>query len=279
MATAIVKRPLQVTEENTTVNLSYGTVQELGDAYYLPLTVDNVTVPDIVVADVSGANGATILTTTTVGGFDTVRVGDEIKSFAGSATFVAATPITLADTYTVEGLKELKYDFAYESGTGVKAGDVVTGTGIGAGAIVDKIDPASRTIYLTVANTASAVVSVTFTPPVRVTAVRRSTEATNPNQITVDRAVDVAAVDDTVTIASGVREAVYAVLKLNPKDNTTGSTLNLDLGVNYPNASQIAATANGLGVSAVETLGYTGLQGIGFNVDTFLTNLRVPRTA
>jgi hypothetical protein len=277
MASAIVKRPVSVTEEDITVNLSYGDVQEIGDAYYIPLTVDDVVVPDITVAAVTGTDASAVLTTATVGGFDTVRVGDQIKSFSGVGD-AGTVAIVLADSYVPEGLKEIKYTEAYEVGLAVKAGDAISGTGIGVGALVDKIDVASRTIYTTVANTASGVADVTFTAPARVIAVRKSTEATNPNQITLDRAVVTGPTAESVVIGSGIKEAAFAVLRLNPQDNATGSRLNYNIGVSYPNALNMVATANGIGVAAYDTLGYTGLQGISVDVDTFLTGLRVPRS-
>jgi hypothetical protein len=277
MASAILKRPLEVTDQSLTVNLSYGAVQELGDMYYVPLTLDDVSIPDISVTAVSGTTGSAFLTTATVGAFDNVRVGDVIKTFSGSGS-VGTSTTTLVDCYTAGDLKEIKYTAAYAANLTVKAGDAVSGTGIGVGAVVDKIDLASRTIYVTVDNTASGVADIAFDAPARVIAVSKSTEATNPNRITIDRNLATGPAAETLVIGGGVKEAVIAILQINPVDNTTGSRLSFNLGVHYPNATTIGGSATGLGDVSYATLGYTGLQGLSVDIDTFLTGLRVPRT-
>lgn len=278
MATSLLKRALGLTTEDLSITVNYGRVQELGDAFYLPITIDGLSIPDISVTNCSGTTGQAVLTTLTAGGFDKLRVGDVVKTFSGTGD-VGSSTSTIADTMVPQGLNYIVYPHTLNSGTlPCKAGDAVSGTGIASGATIDKIDYASRTIFLTANNTASGSVTVTITKPARIIEVRKSTEATNPNQVTLDRNLVGAASTETVVFGAGISEAVFAVLKINPLDNTSSSRLSLALGINYPSGLEVKGTNSGLGAVAYNTLGYTGLEGLSVDVDSFLTDARIPRT-
>jgi hypothetical protein len=277
MATALIKRPLLNTTETVTVNLGHGNVREIGDAYYVPLTLDTVTVPDVAATNVSGAIEGTTLTSLTAGAFDSIRVGDILDSFdTGSVPTATAT---MADCYVVQGTTMVVFPVAFSTGTfPCRAGDAISGTGIAASAFVDKIDMASRTIYLTLPNTGEGVATLTITKKARVTEVRRSTEALNPNQITIDIMLGETVTNVTATVVSGIKEAIVAVLRINPTDNATGSKLEYAMGVHYPTATSLVPTTNGLGFTDPATLAYSRLQGLSLDLDAFMLGLGVPRS-
>jgi hypothetical protein len=137
---------------------------------------------------------------------------------------------------------------------------------------------ASRTIYLSLPNTAEGVATLTVTKKARVTEVRKRTEALNPNQITIDLPLADAVSNVTVVVASGIKEAIVAVLRINPTDNATGSKLDYAMGVHYPTAASLVPTANGLGFTDPATLAYSRLQGLSLDLDAFMLGLGVPRS-
>jgi hypothetical protein len=277
MATALIKRPLLNTTETVTVNLGHGNVREVGDAYYVPLTLDTVTVPDVAATNVSGEIEGMTLTSLTAGAFDNVRVGDILHSF--SAGSVPSATATMADCYVVQGTPMVIFPVAFSTGTfPCRPGDAISGTGLASNALVDKIDMASRTIYLSLPNTAEGVATLTVTKKARVTEVRKRTEALNPNQITIDIPLTAAVSNVTAVVASGIKEAIVAVLRINPTDNATGSKLDYAMGVHYPTATSLVPTANGLGFTDPATLAYSRLQGLSLDLDAFMLGLGVPRS-
>lgn len=277
MAIAVVKRPLSVTSEPLSVALSTGAMKEIADAYYLPLTVDNIAIPDVVATTVNGSIGSAVITSLVAGAFDAVKVGDIVATFGGTGSVAASTGI-INDVNTFSGLKFIVYPDNESTPFDGRAGDAITGTGIPANTFIDKLDADNRTVYLTNAATMDGSITVTVTKLARVIAVSKSTETVAPNTITISRNLTGELVNTSLTIKSGIKEAVFAVLRMEPLDSATSSRVEYSMGIHYPQASTLVPTVDGLGVSSYNTLGYSNLQRIGFDADSYLEALGVPRT-
>lgn len=277
MATQVIKRPKLNTGIDYTFTLSAGWLTEQNNLFYLPLTFDNFSAPNLTKEATDGASAANTITAGTAGDFDDLRPGDEITA---SSVGTFTTPSTFTrDCVVVGNSKMVIYPNTFTaSNLNVHAGDAVSGTGIGASAKVDKIDYSRRIIYLDVDNTADgAGITLTFAPPVRITAVRLSTATSNANQIDINTTIDDAIVDGDLTIKNGAREAVYAVLRTQDVDNTTGSRANTNIGVAYLDGKEVKGSASGLNGIDVTALNYVAVGTIGFDADAFLTNARVPK--
>jgi hypothetical protein len=254
--------------------ISAGYVAEAAGKFYLPLTFDDFSAPDISVSGVTLSNGATKLVGS-AGAFDNIRVGDIVASTStGGITAKSAVTRTV---YTVKGQKYVVYADTFNSSTiGVKAGDAVSGDGVAANSVVDRIDYDTRRIFLDKNLTASAVADLDFTPPTRVTAVRKSTATVNPNEVDIDSTVSSAGASSTVVFNNGAKEAVFAVLRLEPVDNETGSKLLINAAVAYLDGKLVQGSANGLNGIDVTALTYIGLTSLSVDGDLFITNARVP---
>jgi hypothetical protein len=275
MAISIL-RQYQTTGAIASLELSTGYISNAGDTVYLPITLDNFSAPDITVTGVAGASAATVLTAAEAGAFDGLRVGDIVTS-SSVGSFTAPAPVSRT-CYTVQGQNYLVYAHTFTPSTlNVRAGDAVSGTGIAAGAKVDKIDYSTRRIFLTLANTASDEVSVTFQGSVRVTAVRKSTATVNPNQVDVSSAVDTALVASSVVFTPGIAEAPLAIFQIAPTGSTNNGTAKLSVGASRPDPLTLEYSADGVFGGDVTTLNYVNLGIFSIDLDSYLTDARVPR--
>lgn len=275
MANISIKRQLQSITADFNGTVETGFLYESAGKFYLPLTLDDFSAPDITLTAVAGALNATKLTSAVVGKFDNIREGDIVTSTSVGALTPPAD--TVRNCYTVKDLKYIVYaDTFNASNLNVQAGDAVTGTGIGTNAVVDKIDYPTRRIFLSVASTASAAVDVTFEHPVRVTAVRTSKATANANQVDIDGTVSTAIVNSSVVFTPGAREAVMGVLQLQPVSNSTGSRLSYNAFISILDGTKVIGAANGLNNIDVASLNYVSIGTFGIELDRFLLTARVP---
>lgn len=281
MATQNFQRRLEQILSGYAGKVAPGFIHETGNVFYIPFTYDDFVAPDIT-ADINCVTSQTKLTAVTAGGFDNIREGDVLSSLGGSAVFAAKATIDRS-CYAPKGQYYVVYPSTFNSGTlGVKAGDAVTSATanvVPSNTVVDKIDYSTNRIYLDkVIGAAGDVIDVlTFTPPVRVTAVRKSTATANANQVDIDSTITTGANGVVATFKNGAREAVSHVLRLEPLNNTTGSKVSYALSVAILDGSDVKGSANGLNNVDVTALSYTALQGYSFDGDNFLIAARLPR--
>jgi hypothetical protein len=275
MSTVTFKRALQTLTSTYTASVITGIITETAGKFYLPISLDSFDAPDISIDGCTLTSTQTKISGTT-GAFDNVRVGDVVTS-TSTGTLTAKSTVTINACYVVKLLSYIIYPDTADI-SGIKAGDAVTGTGIGADCLVDKIDTVNRIIYLTVANTAAGANNITFTPPVRVTAVRKSTATANANQIDIDTTVATTGAASTVVITPGAGEAVIAVLKIEPLSNTTGGKLNINIAVSYGDGADVKGSTTGYSDLTFSTLSYSSLSTFGIDADTFLVDARLPRS-
>lgn len=276
MATQTIKRALQTVTADFAGIITPGFVTEVADKFYLPIGFDDFVAPNQVITTTNAVSAATKLVNTAVGKFNDVRVGDQVVSLSAGTLTAKADITRTCNTFT--GLKKVVYASTFTSSTiGVKAGDPVTGTGIPANTVVDRIDYAQRTIYLDKNATADGSVVLTFSPPVRVTAVRKSTATANANEIDIDSTVATAGTSVSVTIKPGAREAVTAVLRIEPVSNTTGARANYNVSVSVLDGLEVKGSDSGFNGLDFTTLNYINLGSYGFDADAFLVTARIPR--
>lgn len=275
MATQTLKRQLEQIVATYSGTISLRPPVEITNKFYIPLLFDDFAAPDLTITGVAGTTGAATKLTAGAGKFDNVRVGDIIKA-VGTGTITA--PSTFTRTCNLfQGLPYIVYAHTFNSSTlGVKVGDVVTSTSAGSGAVVDRIDYVNRRIFLTANSTATASETVTFAPPTRVTAVRTSTATSNPNEIDIDGSVT-ATVSGNATIQIGARDAISAVLRVEPVDNTTGARASYAVGVALLDGKSVIGDASGINGLTLETLSYSSVGSFNYDADGFLVNARLPK--
>lgn len=282
MSTVTFKRPLAITSADVTTALDTGFIIENSNKYYLPLTFNNFTAPNIISTGVTAVTGETKISCVAPvvgvpGQFDNIREGDIVDS--GTGGFALTPKATFNRTCsTFQGLPYIIYAHTFTSTTlNVKAGDAISGTGIPASTFVDKIDYATRRIFLTANATATGSDTMTFQPPVRVVAVRKSTVGTNANQIDIDSTIATGAVGVSVTFKVGITEATHSILKIEPISNTTGSRLNFSITVSPTLPETLVPGNSGISDSTVTTLNYVTVGSFGLDADAFFTKARLPQ--
>lgn len=275
MVAVSFKRELITTQSTVNVDIIPGYLNETSDAMYLPLLVDDFTAPDLSITGCTLTSAATKIVGT-AGKFDDVRIGD-IVSAASTGTLTAKATVERAcGTFT--GLKFVVYPSTNNStNLGVKVGDAVTGTGIPANTVVDKIDHSTRRIFLDKNVTANgSEVTLTFAPPVRVTAVRPSTASSNANEIDIDSTVATNGANSTITIKTGGREAAVAILKITPVGSTSNGRVNVNVGFSSIAGAELVGTADGQPAN-MNTRGYSSLGSLVIDADAYFLAARVPR--
>lgn len=282
MANIAIKRPIINTLADFTSTLVAAAPKEISGSFYIPFSIDSFAAPAITIT------GCTLTSTQTringtAGAFDNVRVGDIVTS-TSTGSLTAKTAITVDNCYTAQGLPFVTYPHTVDLvAVGVKAGDAVAGGGIPANTRVDKIDYDNRRIFLTNNCSASGIQTsgniLTFTPPIRVTAVRPSTATTNANQIDIDTSVATNGAASSVVITPGAGEAVAFVLKVTPVANTTGSQFSNTVEYALVPGSSVVGSASGFNNLTYNTLTYLSLPAIRFDLDSYLTDARLPRPA
>lgn len=274
------KRRALVTESDYTAEVAIGFNTSTASAFYVPVRYSNFSIPDLEITGITTVT-ATATIQGTVGAFDTLKVGDRLSAVSAGALGTPAT-VTRACNQILETDK-LIYDSAFNStNLGIKAGDVASGTDIPVGAFVEYIDYAERTIYLsevipTLTNEAAPIDDITFTAPCRITAVRTSTAASNPNQIEVSPAIGTGATGVTLTIEYGATEAVFSVLRLVPLDSTS-TQARYSVDVAYLPGTAVKPSDNGLNGITPDTYNYSNIGTLQFDGDRFLLDAGLPRS-
>lgn len=281
MATQTFQRQLAQIITAYAGDIDTGYIHEADNKFYIPFTFNNFTSPDLT-PTVNATTSQSKLTATVAGGFDNVRVGDILVSLSGAGAITAKATFDRT-CYCPRGLNYVVYPHTFTSSTlNVQAGDAVTSATtnvLPAGVFVDKIDYATRRIFLTdvVGTAGDAVDALTFAPPVRVTAVRTSTALANANQIDIDSTISTGGTGLTATISNGAREAVSHVLRVEPLSNTTGSKATYTVSVSTLTGLGVIGSANGLNNIDVTTLSYSTAGTYSFDADEFLVKARLPR--
>ena len=207
--------------------------------------------------------------------FAKLRVGD-IVSAVSAGTVTIPSPSTFTRTAKVyEGL-----DFIVLTGSSSlpKDGDAISGTGIGSGAVVKRVDTATRTVYLSVVNTESSVVAspvtITVTPVVRIASLNTTTRLVTLNANFTGTGTDVSG---SLTFTPSPFAAVLYYLEAV---HTATTTDRLNIAVRaYLQTGALAYDLNGTGTDATSISTVTP-QPVGtffINTDTYLTNARKPR--
>lgn len=279
MTNITFKRRKLVDVETYPATILVGNSSLVGDAYYLPITIDNYVSPPIPLTGITGVVTQTKLKANVAGAFDNVRVGD-LVTLPTSLVFGALASATVTDLAIADGSSIALYSELYDSVTlPVKAGDGIAATGIPANALVDKIDYARRLIYLTAEATVTNIVVATAVPKVRVTAVRNSTHAVtaNANEIDINTTITTGSISGGVTIVPGATEALISTLRITPKGNTDTSVITLEVSGSKNKGADVAGTPNGLGYTNYSGFTYLNLGSIILDADEFLLDARVPR--
>ncbi|MGL5923679.1 hypothetical protein [Chroococcidiopsis sp.] len=280
MATVIIKRPLAVAIQSTAIEVSMGVPTASGSDYYVPMVVNDSAAVPIGSPNAIAVGGQSKLKASTAGAFDTVRVGDVVSELSTGSLTVKPS-VVLQDCYLASGTKIISYpDSPTSRILDIRAGDAVLASAdVDADTVVDRIDYAARTIYLSKPLLAGtpAIKNVTIKPVVRVTAVRLSTATADANEIDIDTTVATGAAQTAVTIVSGVREAVMGILRIQPLSNTTGSRLTVGVGVATPSGKLLIADVTGGSGLNPATQNYVSIGTFGIDADTWLTDIRVPR--
>ena len=261
----------------TTLDLGTNPVKTIGDAEYIPITIA-VAQADITASVIPIATQSK-LKAEVAGAFDKVRVGDFITAVA-TGSLTAKSNVAVNNVYLASGLKEITYDENYNStNLGVKSGDAITvasaGTGIPANTIVTKIDYVARKIYIDKALTESKVASVSVTPKIRVTAVRKSTAVANPNEIDFDSTVATTGVAGNVTIKGGAVDGVFTVLRVVPVDNAVNAKATLSIASATLTGSEVKGSTEGFNGLVYDTLTYSNIGQYQTDLDTYRTKAGV----
>ena len=280
MATQSFQRQLQQTNAPFNATITTGFLYEASNKFYIPFTFDNFSAPDLTVT-VNAVAGATKLVAVTPGALDEIRVGDVVNSLSSGTLTTKAT--FTRSCYCPRGQSYVIYPHTFTSSTlTVQAGDVVTSATanvVPSSTVVDKIDYATRRIFLSnpIGTAGDVTDTLTFAPPIRVTAVRLSTAATNPNEIDIDSTVGTGANGVIATIKNGAREAVSHIFRVEPLNSTASGKAEYSVGVAMMTGKEVKGSANGLNNIDATTVGYVNLGVASFDGDVFLTNARLPR--
>lgn len=274
-----ISTQIGVANPKVTVTNILGTnpVKVVGDSQYIPVTIDLS--PSDIVASVIPIATQSKLKAEVSGAFDNVRVGDFISSIA-TGSLTAKSNISVTDAYLASGLKEIAYNETYNSGNlGVKSGDLISvaaaGTGIPSNTTVLKIDYDNRKIYIDKAITETKIADLTITPKIRVTAVRKSTSVSNPNEIDFDSTVATTGVAGNVTIKGGAVDSVLTVISLTPLDDEVDSKATLSVNAANLDGSEVKGSPEGFNGLNYATLNYANLGRYQTDLKTFRTKARV----
>jgi hypothetical protein len=264
---------LGVANPKVLTNLDLGTnpVKTIGDSEYIPVTIA-LAQADITASVIPIATQSK-LKAEVAGAFDGVRVGDFITAVA-TGSLTAKSNVTVADAYLASGLKEITFDETYDNtNLGVKSGDAITvasaGTGIPSNTIVTKVDYVNRKIYVDKALTESKVADLTVTPKIRVTAVRKSTATSNPNEIDFDSTVATTGVAGNVTIKGGAVDGIFTVLRVTPVDSLTNAKAVITVASAALDGSQVKGSTEGFNGLVYDTLTYSTIGNYETDLDTY----------
>lgn len=209
--------------------------------------------------------------------FKDVRVGDKVTAIGSSGSVTLPTPATFTIALaTFNGL-----DFLVYTGTPTlpKAGDSISGTGIGASAKVVKVDTVTKRIYVDVVSTEStldgAPITATVSPLLRViTKTSNQAIVLNANFTGTGSAASA-----SVTFNPEPFYASLYTIELDHIRNSSNDSINVQAKA-YVQSGLLAYDASGIGGDGLAyTSGVASNMGsVSFNSDTFFTNARVARS-
>lgn len=260
------------------VTIDIGVLPAVGndttDSLYLPVVYREFTTTPFTITGQTVVSGAATFTPSAED-FARLRVGD-IVSGVSAGNVLIPSPATYTRTARVYN----NLNFIVLTGTNSlpKDGDAISGTGIGVGAVVTRVETDTRTVYLSVVNTESSLaasnVTITVTPVVRVASLNSTTRLVTLNANFAGTGTDVSG---SITFTPSPFAAVLYYLEA-VHTATTVDRLNVAIRT-YPQTGSLAYDVNGTGTDA-SLITSVSAQPVGnffLNTDTYLTNARKPR--
>lgn len=260
------------------ITLTIGDLPTIGndttDSIYLPVTYKDFAPTAFVLTGQTVVSGAATFTPS-VEDFAKLRVGD-IVSAISAGTVSIPSPATYTRTARVYN----NLDFIVLTGVNSlpQDGDAISGTGIGANAVVTRVDTATRTVYLSAVSTESSLqasnITITITPAVRITSLNTSNRLVTLNGNFTGTGTDVASA--LTFTPSSFNPVLYYLEAVHTA--TTIDRLNVSVRV-YPQTGALAYDVNGTAYDA-STIASVSAQPVGnffINTDSYLANARKPR--
>lgn len=260
------------------VTIDIGVLPAVGndttDSLYLPVVYREFTTTPFTITGQTVVSGAATFTPSAED-FARLRVGD-IVSAVSAGTVLIPSPATYTRTARVYN----NLDFIVLTGTNSlpKDGDAISGTGIGVGAVVTRVETDTRTVYLSVPSTESSLaasnVTITVTPVVRVASLNSTTRLVTLNANFAGTGTDVSG---SITFTPSPFAAVLYYLEA-VHTATTVDRLNVAVRT-YPQTGSLAYDVNGTGTDAslVTSVNAQPVGSFFLNTDAYLTNARKPR--
>lgn len=260
------------------VTLTIGDLPTVGndttDSFYLPVTYRDFSPTAFTLTGQTVVSGAATFTPVALD-FAKLRVGDIVSAVsAGTVTIPAPATYTrpakvynALDFIVLTGVQSLPQD-----------GDAISGTGIAGGAVVTRVDTATRTVYLSAVNTESSLaasnVTITVTPVVRIASLNTTTRLVTLNGNFAGTGTDVAG--SLTFTPSPFNPVLYYLEAIHTA--TTVDRLNVTVRA-YLQTGALAYDVNGTAYDA-STIASTTAQPVGnffINTDAYLTAARKPR--
>lgn len=260
------------------VTLTIGDLPTVGndttDSFYLPVTYRDFAPTPFVLTGQTVVSGAATFTPS-VDDFAKLRVGDIVSAVSAGTVNIPAPA-----TYTRTARVYNNLDFIVLTGSNSlpQDGDVVSGTGIAVGAVVTRVDTATRTVYLSLVSTESSLqasnVTITVTPAVRITSLNTGNRLVTLNGNFAGTGTDVAG---SLTFTPSPFNPVLYYLEAVHTASTV-DRLNVSVRA-YLQTGALAYDVNGTAYDA-STITSTSAQPVGnffINTDAYLTAARKPR--
>lgn len=276
MSVVTFKRKKLETVNTETATVALGAVVQQGNDFYLPIVLDNFTVPNVTIPLVTGASGQSKMSSLTPNYFKKVKVGDELVS---GIDVVPPVNVTASDLSFTIGSNVVVYPSTMTSATlQVKVGDEILSTAVpGGSTFVDRIDYVNKLIYITEDATSTVYGSVQVKKPVRITAKNTAgTEITISTNLA-QSGVDAAAAYGGVVFKKGATEALLCMLKVSPVGSSTGGNVSIQVSGYKGSGDKVEYTANASGASAPQSLNYVNLGTLSLDADEFLESAGIPR--
>jgi hypothetical protein len=161
--------------------------------------------------------------------------------------FTAVTPPSLGTITTTATGNSGAFTIVVASTAGLAVGQVVTGTCIGAGAVITAIDTQTRTVTLSVANTCAVTGSVIFTPAVTTT----TTTTTTTSTPSITTTTTTTAVPTTTTTTTSAPTTTTTTTTAAPAPAVT-ITVSPASPITVGTTSSITVTGTNLGTKSID---------------------------
>ena len=260
------------------VTLTIGDLPTVGndttDSFYIPVVYKDFAPTPFALTGQTVVSGAATFTPSAED-FAKLRVGD-IVSAVSAGTVTIPSPATY--TRTAKVYNALDFIVLTGSNSLPQDGDAISGTGIASGAVVTRIDTATRTVYLSAVNTESSLaasnVTITVTPTVRITALNTTTRLVTLNA---NFAGTGTSVSGSLTFTPSAFNPVLYYLEA-VHSAATVDRLNVSVRT-YLQTGALAYDVNGTAYDA-STISSVSASPVGtffINTDSYLTAARKPR--